>query len=347
MTITATALTSGTQGGAGSTSAQSATITPTAGRLYVLAAYTRGKLVEAGTTTATGCGLTWTEEGHQLGADAHGLARLTLFTGSGTPSSGKVTVSWANKGYASWSIVEFTEATAIRQLTTATSHSTTSNPHIETVTLGAFASAANGTYGAFASSLNIADMAPGTGFTELHEITNAINFTLQTIWRTDNDTTVDTSQNYGGTVDFIDLGMELVTDVAAQEVAPTGIVSNEALGAPAVSMYLVPTAISSAEAFGTLSALEVITPTGIASAEAFGTIEATGGDVTISPEGIASAEAFGTLSALPAPIEALPDGIASLVLLGSPSVSRVLIGASVASTERGRVRISNIEQGVA
>lgn len=99
-----------------------------------------------------------------------------------------------------------------------------------------------------------------------------------------------------GTADQMNGGVVVFGRAPAQDTAPTGIASAEAVGTPNVVQILNPTSIASEEAFGSTTVdvgdpHQTLTVTGIASAEAFGTT--TLGGPIIFPVSLASAEAFG------------------------------------------------------
>ena len=69
------------------TSYATASITPTANKLVLLAVFNRVAAGTANAPTATGCGLTWVQVATSLGTTA--LRRLTLFRALGSaPSAG-------------------------------------------------------------------------------------------------------------------------------------------------------------------------------------------------------------------------------------------------------------------
>ena len=181
--------------GTGSTSYTTSSISPTANRL-VLVAVRANNLGSITTPTLTGASMTWVEVGHV--AFATDQANFTVFRGlSATPGTGALTIDFglATIQQAHWSIVEFSGVDlsgtngsgAVVQFATSFIDGT-SNTGI-TVTLGAFASTNNATYGGVGNS-GTANITSGTGFSELAEDNNNSR-TIQTQWKATNDTSVD------------------------------------------------------------------------------------------------------------------------------------------------------------
>ena len=198
MAITATALTSG-ESAADDTAYVTASITPTANRLVLVAVASRVSTSPPESPTLSGNGLTWVEVGTITGTGAS-TRRITLFRSMGAaPSAGAITIDFAGNIQigAAWSVVEFAGidtsgangAGAIVQTATNNVGAATSL----TVTLAAFSSADNGAYGAFFAGANEVQSA-GAGFTELDDVgTTGEPLRCHTEWRVDNDTTVDAS----------------------------------------------------------------------------------------------------------------------------------------------------------
>lgn len=202
MAVTMTALTSGGDG-TDLSSYVTASITPTTNRL-VLITIQNSKGTGPATPTVTGCGLTWV----QVATDTYNTIassgkRLTVLRAMGTASTGTLTIDYAGATQTgcSWSVAEFggtdTSGTngsgAIVQSGTAANDGGATPP---LVTLAAFGSPNNATYGA-AALLGSTAMTAGSGFTQIHSVATTVpNIELQTEWRSTNDTTVD---HAGGT----------------------------------------------------------------------------------------------------------------------------------------------------
>lgn len=177
-----------------------ASITPSANKL-ILVAVVNSKATTPDTPTISGNGLIWVQIATRLVDDGAAVKRVTLFRSMGVaPIAEAITIDFILQTQTSclWSVVEFDgvdtggtsgSAAIVQSATAATTVTATSL----TVTLAAFSSVDNATYGVF--GLNIAqDQTPGTGFTELHDLTvGTPGGGCFAEWRVDNDTTVDQS----------------------------------------------------------------------------------------------------------------------------------------------------------
>lgn len=204
MAISTTLLTSGSSG-TDAASYTTASVTPTANRLQLLAVevarYTAGP---PGAWTVTGNGLTWVEVA-RVGIETNGAnynASLSLFRAMGpAPTAGAITINLNGTTAVScaWSLVECagvdTSGTngsgAIVQAASANVNANTAL----TVTLGAFSSVNNATFACFGAS----DAAgtprtytAGTGFTEIAD-TGVQYSSVTSMFRADNDTTANTT----------------------------------------------------------------------------------------------------------------------------------------------------------
>ena len=174
------------------TSTATASITPAANTL-ILAAITSE--VASGTSnepTATGNGLTWVV----VNTRVQGTFRLTVFRTCGAaPSAGAVTFSFAGQTQASftWSVVSVSGASISgAQCADAVVQSAVNGDIITTtltVTLAAFANAANGTFGAFGIDNNVVFTA-GSGFALIEQQGCCVSRTAFE-WKDTNDTSVD------------------------------------------------------------------------------------------------------------------------------------------------------------
>jgi len=193
-------LTSGSDVIAGS-SATTASITPTANNLILLTVDS-GIGTGPNIPTATGNGLTWVQVAnvtHGSGGDIH---RTTVLRAMGSsPSTGAITIDFASQENSDvyWCVDQFsgidTSGTdgsgavvqsATRELTAAATSIT--------VTLAAFASTNNATFGGFHSNGSDGKTV-GTGFTLLATVGgDPHNISLLTEWKNTNDTSVDYSQ---------------------------------------------------------------------------------------------------------------------------------------------------------
>ena len=181
------------------TSYTTASITPSANALVLASVYNNADPLVPNTPTLTGNGLTWVEVVTRL--DGVTNTRITLFRAMGSaPSAGAVTIDMAGQSQANgstWIVTEFSGAD--------TSGTNGSAAVIQgagagcvfgstlTVTLGAFSSAANATYGAIVIT-GIKDIVPGSGFTQIRELQDTQppgTISVQDEWKSTNDTSVD------------------------------------------------------------------------------------------------------------------------------------------------------------
>lgn len=206
MAITATHLTA-TADTSNVASYATASITPTANRLVLAAVFTAKATATVATPTLSGNSLTWVNIANIANSiSAVGTRRLTLFRAMGAaPTAGVLTADMGGVNQAGCGIhvTEFADvntsgtngAGAVLQPTTNETNSGTSL----TVTLAAFASASNGTFGAFLTGGTDSAATEGSGFAELSDngyLTPTQG--LMTEWRNDNDTTVNASWGSAG-----------------------------------------------------------------------------------------------------------------------------------------------------
>lgn len=219
------AITQNSLAGGGSTtdgtSVATASFTPTANRLVLAAILTTHGSATPNEPTASGNGLTWVSVASvPFNTVGTPRSRLTVFRAMGAaPTAGALTFDFAGQTQQvfGWSVTEFdgvdTSGTngsgAIVQAATNAQNTVATT---FTVTLGAFADANNGTYGAFGIDAQTA-ITVGSGFTQIHSQAQATpDQRIYTEWRADNDTSVDAtsvSRDWGG------IGIELA-------VAPAG-----------------------------------------------------------------------------------------------------------------------------
>ena len=180
-----------------------ASVTPGANRL-VLVQVVNTKATLPDTPTLSGNGLTYVQIATvTYDTIASPLKRETLFRALGaSPSAGAITIDFAgtNQTGCIWSVAEFIDVdTGGTNGSAAVVQSATNNANTGTsltVTLAAFGSTDNATYGAFAINDNVA-INPGTGFTEIHDnVLGAVPVTgSETEWKDSNDTSVDASSS--------------------------------------------------------------------------------------------------------------------------------------------------------
>ncbi len=169
-------------------------VSPVAGQLAMVAVFNS---IAAGTPTIptiSGGGMTTWD---QVGTHTALTRRMTFFRAmQGSVSSGAITIDYGgvNQNFSGWSVVLFdgvqTSGTngenAIVQFS---GNSTDGNTTGITVTLGAFANSGNGVFGVARRNGSSNAVTPGSGFTQLGTAT--ANGVLTSMWRNDNDTSVD------------------------------------------------------------------------------------------------------------------------------------------------------------
>jgi hypothetical protein len=201
MAIGQASLTSGNSA-TDSNSYASASISPTSNNLILLAVW--GEAVTENNngypSSVSGNGLTWVKINDAFG-DTFSDCSVWRALGA-SPSSGAVTMTFANDQTGIlWQLSEFsnvdTSGTNGSGAIVQTARTQGGSAAAMSVTLAAFGSANNATFGAFGAYHAGGDdytHTPGSGFTEIYD--DQLNpddwkDTLMTQWRADNDTTVD------------------------------------------------------------------------------------------------------------------------------------------------------------
>jgi hypothetical protein len=202
--VTGSNLTVGSDVDGGST-ATTASISPGTNKLVLLTVEARTNLTaDTNEPTVTGAGLTWVLVNSVLyDTTSASRKRISVFRAMGTPTPGALTIDYGGQAQTNivWSISEFSGmkttgsngADAIVQ--SATNKDETVTTGTLTVTLGAFASANNATFGAFAADgASTLTFTPGTGFTTLGATTTlsgASEIQVADEYKNSNDTSVD------------------------------------------------------------------------------------------------------------------------------------------------------------
>lgn len=180
--ITSTNLTSGESGTTTSTYT-TASITPSANKLILISIYHRKGSSGVPTPTVSGNGLTWVQVLREVNSDEQ---VVTIFRAMGaSPTTGPVTIDFAgtNEIQAVWSVNEFGN---VDQTGTNGSgavvqskgfHEAVGNTTATTITLSAFGSANNASYGSLRAGNSIT---AGSGETALSQTT--VNTFFQTEW---------------------------------------------------------------------------------------------------------------------------------------------------------------------
>ncbi len=323
MAVDATLLTVG----GSSTDAQSydtASITPTGNKL-ILAVVENRSLSQSALTaipTLSGNGITWVQV--VTVTSGNDLARLTLFRGMvASPSAGAVTITIGGAGniYCGWVIsehagIDTTGTNGSGAIGNTASNSDTGTNTGLTVTLAAFGSVNNATYGAFRTEdTSVAKIVPGSGFTEIGEWggDNGAG-DIEAEFKATNDTSVDASW---ASTDSVAEG------VAAEIVASTASPSASPSATPSVSISATPSASVSSSMSASPS-------------------------FTGSPSASPSASISSSVSATPSPSSSLSSSESSSLsasvsssVSASPSVSvSASISASVSATPSSSISSS-------
>ena len=210
MPITFSLLTKGSSG-ADQSSYDTASITPSAGKLILVFANAQYGTPAKEITGVSGCGLTWTrfQNFAYASADAHYAA---AFRATGTPSTGALTISSAGtQSRMNWQVIEIggvvltgtNGSDAIVQSNRATSGG---SAHTSiTINLNAFAKTVNVPLGVYVADGAIT-ASPGSGFTTIDSET--ANDTSYSEYGAANDNSVDCSFSSTSNYDAI-IGLEL------------------------------------------------------------------------------------------------------------------------------------------
>jgi hypothetical protein len=176
-----------------------ASVTPVAGKLYLLSVQHTIAAGAPNTATVTGAGMTWVQVATVITA---GLTqRLTMYRAmSGSPGSGSLTIDTAgqNQDRMQWVLDELSNTDlagadgsgAVVQSVTGTWNSTNTG---QSLTLSSFGSSDNATYGVLRKNQSTG-ITPGSGFTELADSgTFIVSSEIQSQWKNTPDTSVDWS----------------------------------------------------------------------------------------------------------------------------------------------------------
>lgn len=185
-----------------------ASVTNKANTLQLLSVTSSRAGADPSPPTITGLSLTWAQVNTQLFATSAGHhRRTTVIRTMGASATGTILIDFGAETQTAcvWSLVEFgtvdTSGTNGSGAVVQSVPGTTTGTSF-TITLAAFGSANNATYGATGNVENVA-ITQGSGFTEISErAATAPTLAQEVEWRVDNDTTVDwttaASSEWGG-----------------------------------------------------------------------------------------------------------------------------------------------------
>lgn len=196
MAITCTNVTNGLTDSA-ATSYTTASITCHVNKLIFACITTTTSSPTTNTPTCSGASRTWTQVGTSI--DVGNQRRVTIFRSlSSTETSGTLTFDLAGQSQSRglWSVVEFdgmvqTGTNGANAVVQSVAHTTAGTVTGTTVTMGAFGSSANATFGVMRLGTALTITA-GSGFTEI-SVVNGSTSRFHTQFRNDNDTSVDWS----------------------------------------------------------------------------------------------------------------------------------------------------------
>lgn len=227
MAIAFTNLTSGSSTISAS-SDTTASITPASNNLILLVVASRTAItIDPNQPTATGNGLTWVAIGSVVYDNtSSSRRRLTLFRAMGaSPSTGAITIDYGGQLQTTvlWAVQQGsgTDTTGTNGSGAVVQAVTNSDPTATatslTVTLAAFSSVNNATYGVFANGDGSATRTLGAGFTTLSDLADALNdIRLSDEYTTANDTTVDMSWTSASEVGGIALEIKAAVVTGSQ-----------------------------------------------------------------------------------------------------------------------------------
>lgn len=215
--------------GSNATSFATASWTPSANTLYLASVTTRtGITANPNIPTASGNGLTWVQIATILYDDSSSSRRrVTLFRAMGaSPTTGALTFDEGGQTQTDggWIIDEVTGMDTTGTNGSGAIVQSATNVDVVgatslTVTLGAFASANNATYGSFGYTTGGLAITIGSGFTQLADNTLGGSSTrVTTEWKSANDTTVDLSPD--GTQQMGGIALEIKQAVASTPSLP-------------------------------------------------------------------------------------------------------------------------------
>lgn len=194
--ITVSNLTSGSDT-TDASSYSTASITPSANKLVLVAVVVRNDTADAvSTTTISGNSLTYVSVQTQTFGTRQ---RLTVFRAMGaSPTTGAITINPGETvDHCTWTVDEFTNmdtsgTNGSGAIVQSVANSTTGATSL-TVTLAAFGDTNNATYGAFTHAVFNEDISVGSGFTQLADTFTTNVFGVFTEFKDTNDTSVDAS----------------------------------------------------------------------------------------------------------------------------------------------------------
>lgn len=208
LTITAAALTSSINT-ADLSVYTTASVSPTAGRVQFIAVVGNETGSTPAVPTVTGAGLTWSLVTSQTYNDNAGTftRRVCLFVGSGTPSTGALTITFAaTQLRCGWAVVEFTNVDTVSPVVqSASTRLETDTPNFSGLSLSTYSHASNAGFAIFSTDVTNATTQEA-GWTELvDQFSDTLG--LEVAWTATPDTTITATS--GGNADWGVIACEL------------------------------------------------------------------------------------------------------------------------------------------
>ncbi|HEX2910381.1 MAG TPA: hypothetical protein VH186_06200 [Chloroflexia bacterium] len=152
-----------------------ASITPTANKVVIIAVFNEGYTIDAGVPSISGCNITWNQitTRMQNSGNNYWRSRVTLFWGvSDTPTVGALTINCgANSSNTAWAVVQLTGAATVTPIVQSNTNSFNGSATGLSLTLSSFANPLNATLGiCFAEGVSMNNS--GSNFTNLSLLYN-------------------------------------------------------------------------------------------------------------------------------------------------------------------------------
>ena len=315
--ITQTPLTSGSSGTNG-TSVSTASVSPTANRLVIVAVFGGAATPTNATdpTSVSGAGLTFTKLKAQNNTTTFGLNTSLWYAMSASPSTGAITITYPNtQDLFIWSVFELAGVNVAGGTgSNAVNSNTASNQDISGslttlgTTLSAFGSSNNGAICATinARATTAATATPDTGWTEIHDlslVSGGIAFALETQWRDSNDTSPSETWSAAGAIQIV--AAEIVAATSSGTLARTN--ANDTSSANGTTTVIGVVARTNANdtsaASGTTTIIGTVSRTNANDSSAasgtttiIGVISTTNANDTVSASGSVGSAVSGTLA---------------------------------------------------
>jgi hypothetical protein len=183
MAKSCTRLTAGIESAGSGTTVNTASVSPGANSAIIVAVVH----FNGAPMAVSGLGLTWTTK---INAFSYATDHyISVFVGYGSPSAAAITLTYDDGTFLAW-VVDNITGTISSTPTNANTATGSGTGTTALATLGAFADAANGTWG-YCVAQDAVALTAGTDFTEVAQRTGLFDFEDNTIFRDSNDTTAD------------------------------------------------------------------------------------------------------------------------------------------------------------